>query len=78
MAGKVTFIILGARSARQHKRQQRAYQGLLKAKRQLREIEEGEKITQYHRNIHQFLAKFNFFDDIDVMSHMIWSNIIAE
>lgn len=74
----MTFKIADARRTRHHRRVQRTYQGLLKTERQLREIEEGEEIAQYHRTIHRFLAKYNFYDDIDVMARVIWSNIIAE
>lgn len=78
MAGKVTFIISGARKEKQNMRQQKAYQGLQNAERELREIEEKEEIAQYHRTIHHFLTKYKFFDEINVLACIVWNNIIAE
>lgn len=78
MAGKVTFRISGARKEKKHRRQQRMYQRLLKAKRELCKIEEKEEIAQYHINIHRFLTKYKFYDYIDVMARVVWYNIIVE
>lgn len=71
MEGKVTFNILRARRRKQHNRQLKAYQRLIKGERQLQEFEEEAAMASYHQTINKILDKFNIYDDIEVMGNLI-------
>lgn len=74
MESKVTFKISGVRRRKQHNRQVKAYQRLIKAERQLQEFEEGDAMVSYRQTKNKFLDKFNIYDDIIVMGNLIWND----